>query len=92
MSCITSLNTTSYDVVFSTYIGGRGDDYGLSIFANNDTSFSISGQTNSNNFPISDDAIMKEYCNALDGFILKMTVNGKVKFYILHILVGVNMI
>jgi hypothetical protein len=54
---VTKLNSAGNGLVYSSYLGGSGaGDYGWDIAVDNEGQAYASGQTNSDNFPVTDDA------------------------------------
>ncbi len=50
---ITKLNPAGTEVLYSTYLGGEGDDYAWSIVVDGDENIYIAGRTRSDDFPVS---------------------------------------
>ena len=48
---VTKLNSTGTGLIYSTYLGGSGLDWAMSIVVDNYNFAFITGYTNSNNFP-----------------------------------------
>ncbi|UCD78946.1 MAG: SBBP repeat-containing protein [Desulfobacterales bacterium] len=63
---VTKFNPTLSSIVYSTYLGGSGEDRGSSVATDLDGNAFITGYTRSINFPLTDDAIDKT-CGS-DGF------------------------
>lgn len=67
------------DLLFSTYLGGAGDDLPYSIaLDSNDTAY-IVGQTNSQVFPLSNNAFSTTR-GAINGFLAMFTSSGSLKY------------
>ncbi len=58
---VTKLNPAGSALVYSTYLGGLGDDAGWAIRVDGAGSAYISGQTNSADFPVTAAALQKTY-------------------------------
>ena len=63
-------------LVYSTYLGGGGDDYGNSIALDKDGNIYITGRTNSGNFPTTTDAYQTSNGGISDIFLAKFNSNG----------------
>jgi hypothetical protein len=48
---VTKLNLQGNALVYSTFLGGKGDDYGVAVAVDTQGKAFITGQTNSANFP-----------------------------------------
>ncbi len=88
---VTKLNPTGSQIIFSTYLGGSGNDLGGSI-AVDSTGVYIGGKTTSSNFPVSASAFQRTYGGASDdnaqpvfkggdGFIAKLNPTGTALVY-----------
>ncbi len=62
-------------LLFSTYIGGSGDDRGMDIAVDNAGGIYVVGGTNSSDFPTVS-AVQSSNAGAKDAFILKLTSTG----------------
>lgn len=70
---ITKFNPTGNRIVYSTYIGGMGEEQPCSMFVDANGNLVISGRTNSNNFPALDSA---GPCGGSDIVVVKLNANG----------------
>lgn len=61
--------------VYSTYLGGSGDDFGANLALAGDGSVVISGSTKSSNFPLAN-ALYSSLNGSQDGFVAKLTPAG----------------
>ncbi|WP_158534719.1 DUF7948 domain-containing protein [Romboutsia maritimum] len=59
-------------IVFSTYLGGRGIDEGTSIAIDDEQSIYITGNTNSDDFPVKNQ--IYDYSKGFDVFICKIRI------------------
>jgi hypothetical protein len=60
-------------IVFSTYLGGSGDDTILNLAVGQDGSIFISGSTKSDDFPVTENCIQSEYGGgSRDSFVAKV--------------------
>ena len=75
---VTVLNTTGSGLVYSSYLGGTGDDRGLAIAVDalpNPNAY-ITGATSSANFPTSTGAFQTTYAGGYDAFVSKIANLG----------------
>ena len=79
---VTKLNATGSGLVYSTFLGGRGDDYGYGIAVDQWGNAYVTGGTNSTNFPNTPDAFQAglggSYSNA---FVSKLNAAGSALLY-----------
>jgi gliding motility-associated-like protein len=68
-------NLTS--IIWSSFLGGSGDDGGYSLSIDSKNDIYISGGSTSNNFPISSSAYQKLNNGNVDGFITKISSTGQ---------------
>jgi uncharacterized protein (TIGR03437 family) len=82
---VTKLNPTGTGLVFSTYLGGTLDDFGLSIALDSSDNVVVGGFTLSENFPVTSGALDgsfggSEFQNMFftsgDGFVTKLKADG----------------
>jgi len=67
-------------MVFSTYLGGSGDDEGASVTTDFEGNAYVFGPTDSSNFPICDGALQTTHSTCNDLFITKMKPNGSIVY------------
>jgi hypothetical protein len=77
---ITKLNATGSALVFSTYIGGTGDDYATGIAIDSLFNVYVVGQTISSNFPTRN-AIQPVFGGYYDAFVAKLNPAGSALIY-----------
>ena len=78
---ITKLNTTGNDLVYSTYLGGTGIDYGYGIAVDSVGCVYVTGYTNSTNFPV-ENAYQPAFSGgSYDTFITKLNPAGNALVY-----------
>ena len=68
------------ELVFSTYLGGSGNEVGYGIAVDNDQNVYITGETPSSNFPAKN-GFQVNYGGNTDGFITKLSADGKNLLY-----------
>jgi len=71
---ITKVNTSGGNLIFSTYLGGNGVDYGYGITVDALNNTYITGKTISSTFPLKDE--YKTYSGDFDAFVTKLNSNG----------------
>ena len=79
---ITKLNAAGTGVIFSTYLGGTGDEIGRAVALDgaNPPNIYIYGETNSNNFPVVGGP-QSTIGGGTDAFIAKLNPNGNQILY-----------
>jgi hypothetical protein len=79
---VSKLNASGTALVYSTYLGGTGDDESRGIAIDSSGNAYISGYTNSTNFPTTFDAFDTTFNGGLyDGFVSKLNSNGTALVY-----------
>ncbi|MCS7028293.1 MAG: SBBP repeat-containing protein [Bacteroidia bacterium] len=74
---ITKLNASGSGLLYSTYIGGTGDDYGRDIFVDNTGCAYVTGSTNSTDYDITSGAFQTTHGGGLwDAFVSKFSATG----------------
>jgi hypothetical protein len=74
---IIKINNTGSSIILSTYLGGKGSDYGKGIAIDTSENIIITGNTNSSNYPVSNNAYDNTYNgNWMDAFLTKLDSNG----------------
>jgi len=85
---VTKLSTAGNTLVYSTYLGGYNDDWGISIAIDNARNAYITGTTESFNFPV-----VNSYDSTLNGgydaFVSKLSYAGNILVYSTY-LGGIN--
>lgn len=74
------LNPTGETLIYSTYIGGAGDDFGMGIAVDTTGSAHITGITYSRNYP-TQNAFQPNLNSSADGFLTKLTATGAALTY-----------
>jgi Beta-propeller repeat/Abnormal spindle-like microcephaly-assoc'd, ASPM-SPD-2-Hydin len=80
---ITKLNGSGSALVYSTYLGGSGDDFGLGIAIDASGNAYVTGYTSSSSdFPTTPDAFQTIYGGGLtDAFVSKLNPSGSALLY-----------
>jgi hypothetical protein len=88
---VTKLNAAGSALLYSTYLGGSGDDYGMAIAVDSPGNAYVAGATDSTNFPITPGAFQTTFggagCGSLypykctDAFVTKLNATGSVMVY-----------
>ncbi|MFN8007716.1 MAG: SBBP repeat-containing protein [Terriglobia bacterium] len=79
---VLKVNTSGPTLVYSTYLGGAGDDTGYGIALDSSGNVYLTGTTSSTNFPVSGNAFQKTLqSGATDGFVSKLNSTGSAIFY-----------
>ena len=74
---VTKLNPTGSGLVYSTFLGGSGYEYGTGIAIDADGSAYIAGRTSSSDYPITPGAFDPTYSGGInDGFVTKINPDG----------------
>jgi len=74
---VTKLNPTGSALVYSTYLGGTGEDQGLGIVVDASGNAYVTGRTSSTNFPVTAGAFELAYAGgADDAFVTKVNPAG----------------
>ena len=77
---VTKINSTGTALVYSTYLGGSGKDYGYGIAVNSGGDAYIAGTTYSSDFPITAGSFQQKCggnsCASGDGFITELNSTG----------------
>src|SRR5437879_3148904 len=73
---VTKLNSTGTGLVYSTYLGGSGDDQGLGIAVSSDGHAYVTGSTTSANFPTTTNAIQPAWGGGEAAFVTMLNSTG----------------
>ncbi|QHW33770.1 hypothetical protein GZH47_25205 [Paenibacillus rhizovicinus] len=76
MAVVTKLNPTGSALVYSTFLGGSGDDFGSGIVLDAAGNAAIVGMTSSLDFPVTPDAIQSDLAGEKDAFITVIDPDG----------------
>ena len=69
---VSKINTNTSSLVYSTYLGGDGDDEGYGIAVDNKGNAYVTGFTDSTDFPTTDNAYDRNYHAFFDVFVSKI--------------------
>jgi hypothetical protein len=81
---VTKLNPSlagSASLVYSTYLGGSGEDLGLGITVDTAGNAYVTGSTSSTNFPTSVGAVDATFNGVVDAFVTKLNPAGSTLLY-----------
>jgi uncharacterized protein (TIGR03437 family) len=78
---VSGINAAGTNFIFSTYLGGSGDDLGYGIAVDSSNNVYVAGQTASTNFPVTSSAYQSKLAGGTDAFVTKLAANtGTVVF------------
>ena len=69
------------NLIYSTYLGGTGNDIGYAIAADSSGNAYIAGSTTSSNFPTTEGAYNRTLSGTQDGFVVKLNPSGTSLLY-----------
>ncbi len=79
---VTKLNPTGSGLVFSTYLGGAGDDIAIGVATDPGRNVYVVGTTSSTDFPTTPGAFQRVYGGGPhDGFVTKLNATGSALVY-----------
>jgi uncharacterized repeat protein (TIGR01451 family) len=78
---VTKLDPTGSSILFSTYIGGGGDDWGSGIALDDSGNAYLTGRTDSTDFPTTPEAFDTSFGGGVDAFALKLNDTGSALGY-----------
>ncbi|NOT31420.1 MAG: hypothetical protein HOP15_13315, partial [Planctomycetes bacterium] len=64
------------ELVFATYLGGRGDDAATALLVDRDGQVLVAGNTASDDFPTTAQALDRSPSGGADGFVAKLAADG----------------
>jgi hypothetical protein len=73
---VTKLNPGGTALVYSTYLGGSGVDFGRGIVVDSAANAYITGMTSSSNFPTTPGAFQTTFGGTANAFVTKLNANG----------------
>ena len=77
---VTKLSATG-DLLYSSYLGGKGNDYGYGIAVDDSGCAYITGYTESDDFPTTPDSYQNIYAGGDDTFVVKLDPSGDTLAY-----------
>ncbi len=78
---VTELNSTGSALVFSTYLGGTGDDVGFSIGLDQSDNVYITGRSSSTNYPVTTGAFQPTNAGSYDAIYSVLNATGTSLLY-----------
>jgi hypothetical protein len=78
---VTKLNAAGNDLIYSTYLGGSGDDNGYGIAVDAAGNAYVTGYTSSTNFPTTKNTFQSTYGGNGDAFVTKLNASGNALVY-----------
>jgi uncharacterized protein (TIGR02597 family) len=78
---VTKLTPSGGAVVYSTYLGGSGEEQGFSIAVDSAGQAYVTGFTDSNDFPTTSGAFDRTFGGLMDAFVAKLNANGSALLY-----------
>jgi uncharacterized repeat protein (TIGR01451 family) len=73
---VSKLNATGTGLVYSTYLGGSGNDVGNAIVLDSSNRAYVTGFTGSSNFPFTANAFQKSLHGVTDAFVTTLNATG----------------
>src|SRR5439155_2956495 len=73
---VTKLNAAGSGLVYSTYLGGSGDEYGVDIAVDSGGSAYATGYTYSTNYPTTTGASQTANAGQFDAYVTKLNAAG----------------
>ncbi|MCS6990517.1 MAG: SBBP repeat-containing protein [Chitinophagales bacterium] len=75
------LNKSGSALIYATYIGGSGDDHGMSVVVEGNSSVCVAGYTYSFDFPTTSGAWDSTFNGIVDAFVFKLNDDGSGLIY-----------
>ncbi|GAB4287695.1 MAG: hypothetical protein Fur0025_21390 [Oscillatoriaceae cyanobacterium] len=73
---ILKLNPNGNGIIYSTFLGGSGNDSASKIVLDGDENAYVVGTTTSSDFPITGNGLQQEFGGAIDAFVAKIDKSG----------------
>ncbi len=77
---VTKVNPTGTGLVYSTYLGGSGEDYGFGIAVDASGNAYVTGYISSTNFPVAN-AFQANNAGGFDAYVTKVNASGNALVY-----------
>lgn len=77
---VSELNPSGTSLLFSTFVGGSGNDVGRAITLDGTGAIYVTGQTNSSDFPVTAGAAQTANRGGYDAFYFKLASNGHLAY------------
>ncbi len=78
---VTKVNPAGTALIYSTFVGGSGEDGGLGIAEDGSGSVIVTGYTESDNYPTTAGASQRTYGGGSDAFVMKLNAAGSALDY-----------
>ena len=78
---VTKLNSTGTALVYSTFLGGTGSDFGNGVAINAAGNAYVTGVTDSSNFPVTPGAFQTMKAAGQDAFVTELSADGSALAY-----------
>ena len=78
---VAKLNPAGSALIYSTYLGGTGSDYGYAIALDGSSNAYVTGYTISTNFPTTAGALRRVFGGSYDAFVAKLNGAGSALVY-----------
>jgi hypothetical protein len=78
---VAKLNPAGSALIYSTYLGGTGSDYGYAIALDGSSNAYVTGYTTSTNFPTTAGAFQRVFGGSYDAFVAKLDGAGSALVY-----------
>jgi uncharacterized repeat protein (TIGR01451 family) len=78
---VSKISPSGTALVYSTYVGGSGDDYAFPIAVDSGGNAYISGVTGSNDFPFTTDAAQSSLAGQYDAFVAVLNSDASAEWY-----------
>ena len=80
-SFVTKFTADAGSLVFSTLLGGNGDDDGYAVVLDESDRILMTGATTSSNFPTTPGAFSTTYAGGRDAFVTRLTADGTAQIW-----------
>jgi Abnormal spindle-like microcephaly-assoc'd, ASPM-SPD-2-Hydin/Beta-propeller repeat len=78
---VTEMNSTGSALVYSTFLGGSGNDVVFGLALDKSGNVHLTGRTNSKNYPLTPGAFQTTYGGAIDAFVTELNPLGSKLVY-----------